>query len=212
MGGMLIVVPVLRYFRIRARAAKDQLNRRTEGAFILYTLRPCAMAAFLGLLAYVINPDWMSWSSVNLPLWIRWVGVAGAATSAVLLFTVLFSLGKNLTDTVVTRAHHTLVTTGPYRWIRHPFYTAYGLGLASYAVVTANWFLALIGFLTMILVIMRTSIEEQKLIERFGDHYANYMHRTGRFFPRLTAFRSTPVEVLFDRSFPAKRAVAKQQI
>ena len=111
--GMLIVVPVLRYYRVRARATKDQLNRRAEGAFILYTLRPFAMAAFLALLLYVINPRLMSWSAVSMPLWVRWVGVAGAATAAVLLFAVLFSLGTNLTDTVGTRARHSLVTTGP---------------------------------------------------------------------------------------------------
>ena len=37
------------------------------------------------------------------------------------------SLGPNLTDTVVTRRHHTLITRGPYRWVRHPFYDAVAL-------------------------------------------------------------------------------------
>ena len=42
--------------------------------------------------------------------------------TAVLLIWTLRSLGPNLTDTVVTRQAHTLVTRGPYRWVRHPFY------------------------------------------------------------------------------------------
>ena len=29
----------------------------------------------LGLLAYMINPDWMAWSSMRLPVWVRWLGV-----------------------------------------------------------------------------------------------------------------------------------------
>lgn len=33
-------------------------------------------------------------------------------------------LGPNLTDTVVTRKVHGLVTTGPSRWVRHPFHVA----------------------------------------------------------------------------------------
>jgi protein-S-isoprenylcysteine O-methyltransferase Ste14 len=183
--GMLIVVPVLRYHRIRARAAGDKLNRRSEGSFILLTLRPFAVAAFVALLLYVIDPRLMSWSAVRLPVWLRWAGVLGAATAAILLFFVLFSLGTNLTDTVVTRARHSLVTSGPYRWVRHPFYAAFALGLASNAVVTANWFLAVTGLCTVVLVFVRTRIEEEKLVERFGTQYERYMLRTGRFFPRL---------------------------
>ncbi len=184
--GMLIVVPVLRYHRIRAREGGDKLNRRCEGSFILLTLRPFAAAAFLALLFYVIDPRLMSWSAVSLPIWLRWMGVLGAATAAILLFYVLFSLGTNLTDTVVTRARHSLVTSGPYRWVRHPFYAAFALGLASNAVVTANWFLAFTGLCTVVLIIARTKIEEQKLIDRFGSQYENYMLRTGRFFPRFS--------------------------
>jgi len=191
--GMLIVVPVLRYYRVRSAAARDQLDRRVEGTFILYTLRPFAAAAFLSLLLYVIHPRLMSWSSVSLPLWVRWVGLAGAAASAVFLLVVLFFLGNNLTDTVVTRANHSLVTNGPYRWVRHPFYAAFALGLVSNALVTANWFLGLTGFLTIVLVIMRTRIEEQKLIERFGDDYKRYMATTGRFVPRVLKSVTTPL-------------------
>jgi protein-S-isoprenylcysteine O-methyltransferase Ste14 len=181
--GVFIVVPVLRYHRIRARASGDKLNRRCEGSFILLTLRPFAAAAFLALLLYVVDPRLMSWSTVVLPLWIRWAGVGGAAASAILLFFSLFSLGTNLTDTVVTRASHSLITSGPYRWVRHPFYAAFALGLASNAVVTANWFLAITGLCAVALVIARTKIEEQKLTERFGDEYLQYMRRTPRFIP-----------------------------
>lgn len=190
--GILIVIPVLRFHRVRARAAGDRLDRRAEGTFILYTLRPFAVTAFLCLILYIINPRLMSWSSVNLPLWMRWIGLAGAATSAVLLLAVLISLGRNLTDTVVTRASHTLVTTGPYRFVRHPFYAAFALGLASNAVVTANWFLGLCGFLTIVLVVLRTKTEEQKLVERFGSEYSRYMATTGRFVPRLLKSASAP--------------------
>jgi protein-S-isoprenylcysteine O-methyltransferase Ste14 len=35
------------------------------------------------------------------------------------------------------------------------------------------------------MIVVRTSIEEQVLIQRFGDEYLKYMRRTGRFLPRL---------------------------
>ena len=43
-------------------------------------------------------------------------------TACGLLVWTFRCLGKNLTDTVVTRQEHTLVMQGPYRWVRHPFY------------------------------------------------------------------------------------------
>ena len=51
--------------------------------------------------------------------------------------------------------------------------------------VAANWFLALTGGMTFGLLVLRTRIEEEKLIERFGEDYKEYMKRTGRFLPRL---------------------------
>ena len=121
-----------------------------------------------------------------MPLWLRWFGVSLGVTGATLLIYVFRSLGTNITDTVVTRARHTLVTTGPYRWVRHPFYVATALAVAANSLVIANWFVAATGAATVGLLVLRTRIEEEKLVERFGVEYKTYMACTGRFFPRLT--------------------------
>ncbi len=134
--------------------------------------------------AYVIDPGWMAWSSVGLPLWLRWTGVGFGVSAGALLIAVFRSLGTNLTDTVVTRARHTLITGGPYRWVRHPFYVAFALAVTADSLVTANWFLALTGAATIGLIVIRTATEERYLIERCGDAYRDYMTTTGRFFPR----------------------------
>ena len=54
------------------------------------------------------------------------------------------------------------------------------------SLLTANWLLALLGVLAFSMMVIRTRIEEEKLIERFGDEYRSYMERTGRFLPRVT--------------------------
>ena len=84
----------------------------------------------------------------------------------------------------MTRRQHTLVTTGPYQFVRHPFYVASALAFTANALATANWFIALMGGLAMALLVLRTTIEEAHLVNRFGDDYARYMKQTGRFFPR----------------------------
>jgi protein-S-isoprenylcysteine O-methyltransferase Ste14 len=181
-----LFLPIGVYHRVRA-ASSERLSRREEGLFVMIALRLSALVAGTALLAYMINPRWMAWSSVPLPNWLRWVGAAlGVLVVPPLLFWVFHSLGRNLTDTVVTRREHTLVTHGPYRWVRHPFYDVGFLGLLAVTLLTANWFLALTGAVCIALLVYRTRTEEAKLIERFGDEYRAYRERTGAFFPRPT--------------------------
>jgi protein-S-isoprenylcysteine O-methyltransferase Ste14 len=45
--------------------------------------------------------------------------------------------------------------------------------------------LAITETAAFLVIVARTSIEEQKLIERFGRDYRDYMRRTGRFLPRI---------------------------
>ena len=185
--GSVIVFPIVAYHRLKSQATREKLDRRQEGLFILLTLRPVGVAGMLGLIAYMVNPSWMAWSLVPLPEWLRWTGVGVGVLAAGLLIWTLRSLGKNLTDTVVTRTDHTLVTTGPYRWVRHPFYDAAALCVVANSLVAANWFLFLTGGLAFVLMIVRTRTEEEELLARFGGSYRAYKERTWRFFPRIGA-------------------------
>jgi protein-S-isoprenylcysteine O-methyltransferase Ste14 len=177
-------MPVMAFFRVRAHV-KEPLDRRQEGMFILLTLRPLGLALWLGVFAYMINPAWMAWSHVRLPDAIRWSGVAVWILSLSFLVWTLRNLGKNLTDTVVTRQAHSLVTSGPYRWVRHPFYDAVALFMLSIGLVSANWFILVAGAIAFTLLAIRTASEERNLLARFGEPYARYVAQTGKFLPRL---------------------------
>ena len=183
--GMVAFLPVAVYYRVRSEASREKLDRRQEGLFILFTLRPCGLAAMGGLVAFVLNPDWMSWAALPLPAALRWAGVAIGLPTVALGIWTFRSLGRNLTDTVVTRRVHTLITRGPYHYVRHPFYVTAALAFTANALTTANWFIALTGVAALALLVLRTATEEAKLVERFGDEYRRYMARTGRFVPRV---------------------------
>ncbi len=187
--GVVAVVLITLRHRIRSWASREQLDRRQEGLFLLTTLRPTGLVLWLAVVAYMIDPAWMAWSSIHLPLWLRWAGVGILAAAFGLLTWTLRSLGTNLTDTVVTRRVHTLVTHGPYRWVRHPFYGAMALLILAIALMAANWFVLLVGGLVLCLIPLRTAIEERHLLARFGEEYQAYLSRTGRFVPRLSAKR-----------------------
>lgn len=139
----------------------------------------------IGIVAYLIQPKWMMWSAIAFPAWIRWTGAALLVAGATLICLGLVGLGRNLAFAVAPKQDNELVTTGLYRWVRHPLYTAFLIEAAGISVLTANWFAAVTAGSMWTLLVFRTRQEEEKLVERFGDDYRGYMERTGRFFPRL---------------------------
>jgi protein-S-isoprenylcysteine O-methyltransferase Ste14 len=182
--GFFAVLAIIIPHRIKSATVKEPLDRRQEGLFILLTLRPFGLALYVGVIAYLINPAWMTWSSLALPAGARWAGAAVFALAIGLLVWTLPSLGTNLTDTVVTRRAHTLVTRGPYRWVRHPFYDAMALLILAFALLAANWFVLIAGVFVFTLLAIRSGTEEAKLAARFGEPYLAYRERTGKFLPR----------------------------
>ena len=182
--GFVLVAPVGIYYRLRSRT-DESLDRRQEGWLILLSLRLLALAFMAGLIVFLVKPSAMAWASFSLPDWLRWSGVGLAVAASGLAIWTFRTLGHNLTDTVVTRRDATLVIDGPYRWVRHPFYLAFAIAVIANTLVTANAFLAITGTAAFLVIVGRTSIEERKLVERFGPGYLDYMRRTGRFLPRI---------------------------
>jgi protein-S-isoprenylcysteine O-methyltransferase Ste14 len=64
------------------------------------------------------------------------------------------------------------------------FYVAVALLVVANGLMTANWFILASGLTVFFLLVIRTSIEEAKLVERFGQQYRDYMGKTGRFWPK----------------------------
>ncbi|MCP5366615.1 MAG: isoprenylcysteine carboxylmethyltransferase family protein [Hyphomicrobiales bacterium] len=78
-----------------------------------------------------------------------------------------------------------LVTTGAYRYIRHPFYAsllylAWGICLKQPGAVQVALALVATGFL-----VATAKAEERENIAYFGDAYRDYMTRTKMFIPLL---------------------------
>jgi protein-S-isoprenylcysteine O-methyltransferase Ste14 len=185
-ANIALCLPIGIYHRIRSRAVGERLDRTEEGVFVMVGLRLCGVLAWTLFAACLMKPAWVSWSSLALPEWPRWAGAAlGLLVVPPFLFWTFQSLGKNLTDTVVTRREHVLVTHGPYRWVRHPFYVVVFLWGLSMSLLAANWLLAVLGVVAVTMLVARTRVEETNLTERFGDEYRDYARRTGRFFPLL---------------------------
>jgi len=174
------------YYRYRARQGSETILRRSERPLLVLARVVLTLPLFGGIFTYLLNPDWMEWASFAAPLWSRWTGVALGLLTVPSAYWVFSSIGVNISETVLTKEHHELVTHGPYRWIRHPLYTT-GLALiVAIGLMASNWFILLFAFIALIgirLVVIPT--EEGALLDSCGVEYRNYMHGTGRLCPRV---------------------------
>jgi protein-S-isoprenylcysteine O-methyltransferase Ste14 len=81
-----------------------------------------------------------------------------------------------------------LCTTGPYAYVRNPFYTSYLLTMASTVVMVPSVFRVLIFGALVIYFDIAARHEERKFAgSALAEKYAHYRQRTGRFLPRLNA-------------------------
>ncbi len=79
-----------------------------------------------------------------------------------------------------------LLESGPYRYIRHPFYTSYLLYWLGCAIATAHP--VNIGFFVLLVPLLMAGAraEEESFAQSpLAQQYADYRRRTGRFWPRL---------------------------
>jgi protein-S-isoprenylcysteine O-methyltransferase Ste14 len=174
------------YFRRKAdRESGETISRKVDGTPMMNLIRIGGLILWLSPFVYLINPAWMAWSKIGLPEWIRWLGVGLGILCALGIYWLFSSIGSGITPTSATRSEHKLVTSGPYRWVRHPLYTFGASLFITFGLIADNWFIALMGVLAFIAMASRTPKEEDNLIAKFGDEYRAYMKRTGRFLPKF---------------------------
>src|SRR6185369_6032870 len=116
-------------FRYRSRRSGKPIPRAREGKLLLLTRLFFAAPLYLPILAYMLNPDWMSWSVMPLGTALRWSGAAVGLATLPLLYWLFSSIGSNISETTLTKEKHILIRHGPYRWVRHPLYSAATIGL-----------------------------------------------------------------------------------
>jgi len=170
--------------RRQARRATGAIPRGREPRGLIVGRLLVALPLFGSVGAYLAHPPWMSWASLDLPSWARWAGVALGVLVVPSVHWVLTALGANVSETVLTKPRHQLVTEGPYRWVRHPLYTVAIALFVSIALMAANWFMASWTVVTvMALRLVVIPREEAHLVAMFGDAYRQYRRRTGSFVP-----------------------------
>jgi protein-S-isoprenylcysteine O-methyltransferase Ste14 len=152
---------------------------------------PSSRALFLPTTVAILFLAWLMPFMDRRDLWTvdgdvaRWAGVATLLVGGVLRIWPMFVLGYRFSGLVAIQPGHELVTTGPYRHVRHPSYLGMMLGLVGWALVFRSSIGLVVAVLGIPLLVERIESEEGLLASHFGAAYADYRRTTWRLVPGI---------------------------
>lgn len=183
---IIAVISVAIYgIRLAYRKWSVKMNTGTQQQREILLI-PAAILWTLSVLLYCIGFEDFT-LRVDVPSWFRWIGVGGMMACMPLSVWVYRSLGKHFSPKLRLRDDHRLVTTGPYRFVRHPLYATLFLYVSATAFVSEDLRIIIAGALIAAVILFRIPREEAQLAGRFASSYAEYRKKTGSFIPKLFA-------------------------
>jgi protein-S-isoprenylcysteine O-methyltransferase Ste14 len=110
---------------------------------------------------------------------VMWLGLA-------LRVWAIATLGRAFRTTVEVDSGQAVVSSGPYRWVRHPSYSGLLLIVTGCGLAAGNWLaLAVCAVLPLPALLRRIQVEEAELTGVLGDRYRAYQAQTKRLIPGL---------------------------
>jgi protein-S-isoprenylcysteine O-methyltransferase Ste14 len=115
----------------------------------------------------------------------RYAGLVLVALGTTLRMWPVFVLGHRFSGLVAIQGNHALVTTGPYRYVRHPSYLGALVFVFGWGFVFRTPIGIVFTALFLIPLVARMNSEERLLASEFGEPYEEYRRRTSRLVPGI---------------------------
>lgn len=116
--------------------------------------------------------------------WIFFLGEGCIIIGILFRWIIIRSLGKYFTVDVSIREDHQIKKEGFYKYMRHPSYAFALLTFVGLGLFLNNWISLAIAFIPPFLAFnYRIKVEEQALVEQFGDEYIQYRKETKKLIP-----------------------------
>lgn len=179
---LVILFPVGEVALLVLRRARSGIARHAdEGSTAMLWL------VILAGIAVATLSAWIHAVRLPGPIWLlQGVAVALLAVGLGVRWVAIVSLGRFFTVDLAIHRGHALVSTGLYRYIRHPSYAGLLAAFAGLGVFVGNW-LALVALTVPVAfaLLARIRKEEAALLEGLGLRYAEYCARTKRLVPGI---------------------------
>jgi protein-S-isoprenylcysteine O-methyltransferase len=131
------------------------------------------------------TPDWFDQPLFTVTLPIALAGLALAIFGIGFSIWARLILGENWSSSPSIKQDHALIVTGPYRVVRHPIYTGFLFALLGSALQhgLVRSFLAVLT--CAVGLYLKVSVEEDFMVQRFGDAYLRYRRNVSALVPFL---------------------------
>lgn len=118
--------------------------------------------------------------------WMAAAGLALAWVGIAIRYRAVAELGESFRTTVEVDKDQEVVSSGPYKVIRHPSYTGLLLASAGFGLAGYSWAgFAVCVLLPLSAMLQRIRVEERELLSVLGDPYRSYRKQTKRLVPGL---------------------------
>ncbi len=138
---------------------------------------------YASLIVFVGAPDRIHFAQLPLVPVLIIPGCALMAAGLALLLWSHRAMGLAFSVSAAPTPGCSLVTSGPYAWVRHPIYLALVMKAVGGILATANLVVAAVSVIMLVGIAVRIPFEERKLRESFGAEWDAYASRTPALFP-----------------------------
>jgi protein-S-isoprenylcysteine O-methyltransferase Ste14 len=173
---------VLRYpFNRRAKRVRISVDRKKLPDLARLTISATGVGIIPLIYVFTGQPAFASYAPSPL---LFALGIVVAAGSLAMFRLTHKALGRMWSVSLQLKEEHKLVTSGIYRRLRHPMYTAFWMMALAQALLLPNWIAGLSGMVGFgFLFFSRIGPEERMMEEAFGEEYRAYKARTQRVIP-----------------------------
>lgn len=123
--------------------------------------------------------------SIGYPLF-SYIGLLLILSGIAVRWTAILTLGRQFTTILTIVENHKIIDRGIYKYIRHPSYTGGLMSFLGLSITFSNWITFLVIFIPILFgYIYRINVEEELLLNHFGDEYIIYARKTYRLIPKI---------------------------
>jgi len=174
-------------FLFRKLSAGGSVTKRDRVSLIGIVIQVVGMAFVWWARRSIAEP--IVPAPISAQLVVAVVAILLAIASIWMVLTAVRTLGEQWSLSARLIDGHRLITSGPYRLVRHPIYTGiFGLALATGLVLT-RWIPFGVGIFFLALgTVIRVRVEERLLREQFGNEFETYARRVPAVIPGVGVF------------------------
>ncbi|MFC2115655.1 methyltransferase family protein [Bacteroidota bacterium] len=148
-------------------------KKRYHGIFRFLSFESIILLVFMNSPAWFRDP--FVWHQ-----WISWILLIASLLVAIFGFFLFYHHGRPSDHMEETTQ---LISTGLYRYIRHPLYLSLILGGFGVMMKDPKWTQVILSIINLLAMYLTARVEENEMIRKFGQEYAEYMKKTKMFIP-----------------------------